>query len=134
MDEGMISSWVLAPLVASAALGFYGYFHRYARSRQRVLPPRRERVLIIGASQGIGKATAKRYAERGARICVVSRKNSELEDVRLECEDIASGGGWEGDLVVSFAADFTVPEDLVALRHVLYESEFGRLEVRGSQA
>ncbi|KZV75236.1 NAD-P-binding protein [Peniophora sp. CONT] len=121
MDEGMISSWVIAPLVASAALGFYGYFHRYSHSRQRVLPPRRERVLIIGASQGIGRAIAKRYAERGGSLCIVSRKDSELEAVRLDLEEIASASGWEDGAIASFVADFTIAEELVALRHALYE-------------
>ncbi|WP_024795067.1 SDR family NAD(P)-dependent oxidoreductase [Tomitella biformata] len=48
------------------------------------------RVLITGASAGIGAATAKLLAKRGADVTVVARREDELQQV---CAEIAAAGG-----------------------------------------
>jgi len=53
-------------------------------------PLRGRTVLVTGASSGIGEATAKAAASRGATVLLVARRREELERVRAEIE--ASGG------------------------------------------
>jgi NAD(P)-dependent dehydrogenase (short-subunit alcohol dehydrogenase family) len=49
-----------------------------------------KRVMVTGASSGIGEASAKAVAARGATMLLVARRRDELERVRGEIE--ASGG------------------------------------------
>ena len=53
-------------------------------------PLRGRTVLVTGASSGIGEATAKAAAARGATVLLVARRREELERVRAEIE--SSGG------------------------------------------
>jgi short-subunit dehydrogenase len=79
------------------------------------------RILITGASQGIGKALAEEAAGRGARVLAAARSEPLLDE--LACRVRASGGAIE---VVR--GDVTCPEDRgrmveAAVRH------FGGLDV-----
>ncbi|WP_428937893.1 SDR family oxidoreductase [Fontivita pretiosa] len=47
-------------------------------------------VVITGASSGIGLATARMAAERGARLVVAARNETALEQL---CREVAAGGG-----------------------------------------
>ena len=53
-------------------------------------PLDRQVVVITGASSGIGLLTARRAAERGARVFLISRNREALSDIR---DEIAAGGG-----------------------------------------
>jgi NAD(P)-dependent dehydrogenase (short-subunit alcohol dehydrogenase family) len=57
-------------------------------------------VLVTGASSGIGEATARAVAARGATVLLVARRAEELERVRAEIE--ASGGR-----AAAYACDLT---------------------------
>jgi NAD(P)-dependent dehydrogenase (short-subunit alcohol dehydrogenase family) len=67
-------------------------------------------VLITGAARGIGAATARRLAERGARVALVGLEPELLEQVAADCGNAPS---WECDVtdrakveeVVNAAAD-----------------------------
>ncbi|KAF4584559.1 hypothetical protein EYR40_004558 [Pleurotus pulmonarius] len=81
-------------------------------------PPRRrkickqdERVLVIGASSGIGRSIAHEYAARGANVCVMGRRAELLKKVKGECDALGQKGK-----TTYMAADFTNVEDLVRLR------------------
>ncbi|KAK1955713.1 short chain dehydrogenase [Colletotrichum sublineola] len=84
-----------------------------ARSRRSYKPLKHsnERVLILGASSGVGRAVARRYASRGARVCVVARRAEEIAALSEEC----------GERCIWHAADFSNVDDLVSLRTRLEE-------------
>lgn len=56
-------------------------------------------VVLVGASSGIGRATAHRLARRGDALVLASRSRAVLETVARECADVAPQG-WPGALVV----------------------------------
>jgi len=78
-------------------------------------------ALITGSSRGIGLATARELASRGAKIALNARGKERLEQARESLER-------EGYSVISIQADVTSPDacrDMVA-RTV---AEFGRLDI-----
>ena len=48
---------------------------------------RNKRILITGASKGLGAVAAHAFAERGARLVLVARSRDKLEQVRRTCKD-----------------------------------------------
>ncbi|KAI0709722.1 hypothetical protein C8Q76DRAFT_769651 [Earliella scabrosa] len=89
----------------------------------------RERVVILGASGGIGRALALKYACRGARVCIVARREHELAVVAEECLTEFRRAGLEANEnpVLCFTGDFTVVEDMVKLRTQV-ETEWNGLD------
>jgi NADP-dependent 3-hydroxy acid dehydrogenase YdfG len=83
-------------------------------------------VAITGASSGIGEATARLLAERGAAVVLGARRADRLDKL---AEEIRESGG----RAVAVATDVTRPEDLRRLvdRAV---TQFGRLDVLVSNA
>jgi NAD(P)-dependent dehydrogenase (short-subunit alcohol dehydrogenase family) len=57
-------------------------------------------VLVTGASSGIGEATARAVAARGATVLLVARRPDELERVRRQIES-------DGGLASSYVCDLT---------------------------
>ncbi|KAI1453219.1 NAD(P)-binding protein [Annulohypoxylon moriforme] len=78
-------------------------------SRQKTISPTEERIVIIGASSGLGRAVAKRYAARGAHLCIVARRTEQLSELAKECGEKCS---W-------VAADFSDVKDMVRVREEL---------------
>ncbi|KAI0401201.1 short chain dehydrogenase [Xylaria palmicola] len=71
-----------------------------------------ERVLVLGASSGLGRTLVKQYAARGAKVCAVARRNDPLLELAQEC----------GDRCLSYAADLTKAADMERLRkHLLQQ-------------
>lgn len=71
-----------------------------------------ERVLILGASSGVGYAIAKQYTRRGARICIVARRADKINALATEC----------GKNCIGVAADLSVVEDMVKVRQTIEEA------------
>lgn len=104
----LIPAWVI-----------YKAFTKKISPRTQIVSPSGERVLILGASSGVGRVLALKYAERGAKVCVVARRNAELELVRSECELVARSP----EAVFSVLADFVDAEALITVRNKIEESE-----------
>jgi NAD(P)-dependent dehydrogenase (short-subunit alcohol dehydrogenase family) len=96
-------------------------FLKARRSRTRKIPPSQERVLILGASSGIGKTIAHKYAKRGARVCVLARRAGMVQEVVQECR--VERGCEDG--VLGCVADFTSVEDMVRVRSLIAEGAPG---------
>lgn len=86
----------------------------------RLKPIEDQVVVLMGASSGIGRETALRFAGRGARIVVSARSEVGLQSL---VEEIRSKGG-EAMAVVADAADFGQVE---AVARTAVE-EYGRLD------
>ncbi|QRV86275.1 short chain dehydrogenase [Ceratobasidium sp. AG-Ba] len=79
-----------------------------APSRTRVISKDDERVLIIGASSGVGRVTAVEYSKRGARVAIVARREALLREVQQECAQFTD----KLDQVLSIVADFGNEDDM----------------------
>jgi NADP-dependent 3-hydroxy acid dehydrogenase YdfG len=83
-------------------------------------------VAITGASSGIGEATARLLAERGASVVLGARRTERLDDIAREIRD---GGG----AAVTCPTDVARREDLERLVGAAVD-EFGQLDVLVSNA
>jgi NAD(P)-dependent dehydrogenase (short-subunit alcohol dehydrogenase family) len=80
--------------------------------------PEHARVLVTGATSGVGEATARLLANRGARVALVARRSEELRRVVADLGDCARG----------FVADISDPESAsTAVRDAI--EAFGGLDV-----
>jgi len=113
-----ISDHLLGTVTALAAVFILRYVIRARKdTRLRVIGQAEERVLIIGASSGLGRTLARYYGTRGARTCVVARRSAPLFELAGEC----------GDKCLPVIADFT---DAAAMDRVREEilREWGGLD------
>lgn len=83
-------------------------------------------AVVIGASRGIGRAIALRFAQAGARVVVSSRK---LEGVQAVADEIQAAGGE----ALALQAHVGRWDDLTALVAQTVET-FGRLDVAVNNA
>lgn len=107
-----ISSTRLVGAVLALALAIPSAYLLTRTRHRRHLPA--ERVLILGASSGLGRSLALRYARRGARVCVVARRADKLHELQSEgC--------------LAQVADMTVVDDMVRVRAAI-EAAWGGLD------
>ena len=82
---------------------------------------RPEVVVVTGASAGVGRATVRAFARRGARIGLIARGRAGLEGARREVEE--SGGQ-----ALAFPADVAEP-DRVEAAAAAAEEAFGPIDI-----
>ena len=78
-------------------------------------------VVVVGASSGIGRATALIAAKRRARLVLAARSASSLDEVVARCRSLG------GD-AVAVPADVTTPGDAARIAATALE-RFGRIDV-----
>ncbi|KAI5986407.1 hypothetical protein EDD15DRAFT_2122753, partial [Pisolithus albus] len=86
--------------------------------RTRLIVVGKERVLVLGATSGVGCAIAQQYASRGAYVCVVGRREEKLNDVVQECVELAARNGFE-DRMLRVKADVSNVNEMVKVRETL---------------
>jgi NAD(P)-dependent dehydrogenase (short-subunit alcohol dehydrogenase family) len=77
-------------------------------------------VVVMGASSGIGRATALRFAERGAKVVVAARGEPGLRSLVAEIEDA-------GGAATAIVADVTIPAQVAAVADRAVAT-YGRLD------
>lgn len=110
---------ILAAVGVTLTVAFTLHRLRERRNRTRKISKTDERVVILGASSGIGRSIAHIYAQRGARVCVVGRR-AEIDEVEQECRTIQRIKETPDEKsAFSFKGDIANPEDMITLRDVL---------------
>ncbi|EMA31530.1 MULTISPECIES: SDR family oxidoreductase [Haloarcula] len=78
-------------------------------------------AIVTGASSGIGEATAKALAARGASVVVAARRETELQELQAQIE------AEDGDALV-VPTDITSDDDIDALVDATLD-EYGRIDI-----
>lgn len=88
--------------------------------KHQLLPVSDQVMVITGASSGIGLVTAKRAAQRGARVVLAARNET---DLRGACDGIRRDGG----RAMYVVADVSHPPDVERVGEAAV-AEFGRID------
>ena len=94
--------------------------------------------MVLGASSGIGRSIARQYAERGARVCIVGRREALVNEVVAECQSVrnmlSSSSDKQQENIFGVAADFANVDDMIRTRTIVEASKVQAfIQVRLSQ-
>lgn len=82
---------------------------------------RNKTVIITGASSGIGEATAKLLAKKGAKVVLAARRKERLQTIADEIKQ-------DGGEAIFVNADVVYPEDMQNLARITLNT-YGRIDV-----
>ena len=114
-------------LAIVAIIPLYLTFRRFLRRPPRISTISKidERVIILGASSGVGRVIAHLYAERGARVCVVGRRAEKIEEVVEECRIRGvSSSVYGASRILGLTGDFAAVDDMVRIRAIVETGTF----------
>ncbi|KAF8930805.1 hypothetical protein BGZ52_000568 [Haplosporangium bisporale] len=94
----LVAGALAVPLLAKSLIN-------KAPVRTTSIPMSQERVVIIGASSGIGSELARIYAYRQAHVVLVARRQALLESLVQELSPVAGS-------ILAIQGDVTLPEDV----------------------
>lgn len=100
-SSSLAKSVAVITLLAITSFAITRFTNNRKPTRTRTIPPHNERVLILGASSGLGATLAKIYAARGAAVCLVGRRKDKLEEVEAECRKLAARSRWNAKAFAS---------------------------------
>ncbi|KAI1318167.1 Golgi transport complex subunit 6 [Mortierella claussenii] len=101
----MSAALILAAAVATPFIINSLLFRPRGPNRTTCIPYAKERVVIIGASSGIGSELARLYAHRRAHVVIVARRRELLDQLVVELRSIAGS-------VHALQGDVTAPQDV----------------------
>ena len=81
------------------------------------------RALITGGSQGLGLATARRFADSGGDVAIVARREETLAEAKAAIESVSSGGKVE-----TFSCDVSDAASLADM-YKKAEAAFGGIDI-----
>ncbi|KAF8883827.1 hypothetical protein BD779DRAFT_1626118 [Infundibulicybe gibba] len=93
------------------------FFRRLERYHK--VPRLGERVLVLGATGGIGQAIAHLYSRRGARVCVIGRRAEKIKEVLAECRALHPGPEKDSGGLLGIEGDFADIDAMVRVRTTL---------------
>ena len=82
--------------------------------------------MVLGASSGIGRSIARQYAERGARVCIVGRRETLVNEVVAECQSVRDAllsSDKQGNNIFGVTADFANVDDMIRTRTIVEASK-----------
>jgi len=82
-----------------------------------------KRVLITGASRGIGAAAARAFLEEGSKVCLVSRGSKQLFKTQRQLET-----EYGGDRVIADICDCTDENSIRSLKERIYQ-QWGGIDI-----
>jgi len=118
--QALAGSGIAVPPLADYAPALWRYWERQLNLDPRhphglARAIRGKRVLVTGASSGIGRATAVKLAAAGARVVAVARSRDRLEDLRTRIER-------QGGICEVHAVDLTDPASVTELEKAVVAS------------
>jgi hypothetical protein len=106
--------------ISIAFFSFLYTVYRKLYNRYSKVPKFGERVVVLGASSGIGRSIARQYAERGARLCIVGRREALVNEVVAECQSIRNIlSSDKQENIFGVAADFANVDDMIRTRTIV---------------